>query len=399
MSWEDENIDKLFQEASANSSFEFKEEYWKEMEAMLPKKKKRRFPFLWTTSALTGCVIIATILFSKEDNKILVSKNLLASKNDNSSISNENKNPESDNISNSKTDEEISKNSTIKPKSKKQDHKLRTEKPILSVITNFKETEEHHSYIGNEIIPYSTIIKEENKEVITSDKVNYLSLTPFPANIFNYDIKSGLTFKSSPKKWLIYFDASTSIGQSMIRSNSNGSNLTKGFGLATGISYLTKNWTFSAGIATTFSVFDNLIIKERAKVYGFGIKNYENNMAYNQIYSFETPLMIGLKQKNHIIQFGIVPTYLIGSKMSFESKENNETPISSTLYGYSKGLINLGLKPTLGYIYKITPSLLIGGNVQLQLFSQIETNVFEGAKNSLPLNAQFFIRKTIFIKR
>ena len=85
--------------------------------------------------------------------------------------------------------------------------------------------------------------------------------------------------------------------------------------------------------------------------------------------------------------------------MSFESKENNQIYSSSTLYGYSKGLINFGLKPTIGYIYKITPSLQIGGNIQLQLFSQIETNVFEGTKNSLPLNGQFFIRKTIFIKR
>ena len=35
MNWKDEEIDKLFQDNAGSGSFEYKEEYWKEMEAML----------------------------------------------------------------------------------------------------------------------------------------------------------------------------------------------------------------------------------------------------------------------------------------------------------------------------------------------------------------------------
>ena len=41
MSWTDDEIDKLYQTGAAGSQFEYKAEYWREMEAMLPIQKKR----------------------------------------------------------------------------------------------------------------------------------------------------------------------------------------------------------------------------------------------------------------------------------------------------------------------------------------------------------------------
>ncbi|GEM_PF-5447045 len=392
MNWEDENIDKLFQEASANSSFEFKEEYWTEMEALLPKKKKRRIPYIWIFSAVAGCIFTTFILFSPENSK--------ENKIENSSISKDN--TANNVVLNNQTGLETKTKSTKPSYSTLQKEGVIKRKSInKTLMNNFLKEDTKLIDFNNSSSNINNFFSDESKTIDIAESVNNVNnlvSLPFPSNFIDFKIIPGELFISRTKKWSMYFDLSTSMGQSMIRSNENGSSFSKGFGIGTGISYTSNKWSISTGISSEILFFDNLIIKERAKVYGFGVKNYENKIAYNQIYSFETPLMIGFKQKNHLIQFGVVPTLLIGSKMSFESKVDNQLHSSSIIYGYSKGLVNFGLKPTIGYIYKITPTLQIGANVQLQLFSQIESNVFEGIVNNTPLNGQFFIRKSIFIK-
>ena len=56
MSWTDKEMDKLFQKEAGKQSFEYKDAYWKEMEAMLPVAKKG--DFLWfLTSVCWICPI------------------------------------------------------------------------------------------------------------------------------------------------------------------------------------------------------------------------------------------------------------------------------------------------------------------------------------------------------
>jgi hypothetical protein len=108
--------------------------------------------------------------------------------------------------------------------------------------------------------------------------------------------------------------------------------------------------------------------------------------------------MAGIVKNKHIVQIGITPSFLIGSKINYQSTTNEQVIISSSLYGYTKGLINLGIKPSIGYMYSITPTIQVGGNIQIQLISAIEKNRFEGSITNKPISGQFFIRKSLFLK-
>ena len=54
MSWTDEEIDKLANESAANSSIEYKNEYWTEFEAMLPVTGKKDFLWFFTAFLFVG---------------------------------------------------------------------------------------------------------------------------------------------------------------------------------------------------------------------------------------------------------------------------------------------------------------------------------------------------------
>lgn len=411
MSWEDENIDKLFQEASENISFEFKEEYWTEMEAMLP-NKKRKFPFIWFFSGTIVCAVLTTVFFSVDNttiskkshqinSKINNRSNLVAVKSSDNKVGNEINSLKEQQKKNTNQFDVDQKSivGKIVGKIVKRETKLNYSKNTNNLKN---EPLESHSKTGNNLalnpLTNTDVMTSEENTNVSNEKIDALNNIPFPSNQFNQNLIPGPIFTSHFSRWFLYFDGSTTMGQSMIHTNSTGSNIAKGFGIATGINYSTKSWSFTSGISASFTSVDNLIVKERVKIYGFGVQNFDNEIEYRQLYTFETPLMAGFKQKNHMIQFGIVPSYLIGSKISYESKSNNEVITSSTLLGYRKGLTNFGLKPTIGYIYKITPSLQIGANLQVQLFSPIQDGLFEGDKNNFPINGQFFIRKSIFLK-
>ncbi len=401
MSWEDENIDKLFRETSENLSFDFKEEYWDEMEAMLP-KKKRKFPFIWFFTSLLVCVFLASTFLLKpltrDDKKIKAPATVLTQYHPNKQvkegnnlhrIEKKNQNQVSSTIVNSKTPV-------------KKERKLGSSENFstsLFTAINRSEFTERKTIIHQEMIDTNTavpIINTESKDL--NEPISAISNLRFPSTPFLHSLVLNPPISTHFSRWHLYFDASTAMGQSLVESNSAGSSISKGFGLGTGIMYSTKLWSFSSGLAVSFKSFDNLCINERVKIYGFGVQNFEKEIEYNQLYSLEVPLMTSIKQKNHIVQFGIVPSFLLGSKISYENRTNDVVTASSTLFGYRKGLTNFGLKPTIGYLFKISNSLQIGANVQVQLFSPLQDELFLGVKNKMPVNGQIYIRKSIFLK-
>ena len=62
MSWTDEEIDKLAREGAANSSVEYKNEYWTEFEAMLPASGKRDILWFFTAFLFVGLLGTSFVL-------------------------------------------------------------------------------------------------------------------------------------------------------------------------------------------------------------------------------------------------------------------------------------------------------------------------------------------------
>ena len=412
MSWKDEDIDKLFQDASKEKTFEFKEEFWNEMEAMLPNKKKRKFPFIWVFSALIVCTGVIGVVSVQDHsaNSIHTTNKSTIKTNNPETLAKTTTNTSTDKKQSTDVNQLIADNTTSKrtnnvssktsPEvtsvSSMSDKPLKNTSTIPVSILN-QGTDGSYSNF-NRTISSQTNAAEPIMQIHDKGSVDKLNLLSIRENDYTKTLAPGIIFGPAVHKWSIYFDLTTSMGQSPISSYSLGSNLSFGMGLGAGINYSTGSWNLNAGLSTSFTSFDNLYVKERVKIYGFGVQNFDNEIQYKTLFNAELPLMAGFKAKNHTFQFGVVPSVLIGSKISFESKTNDEIYASSTVYGYRTGLANFGLKPTIGYMYKITPSLQIGGTIQMQVISPIVNNIYEGPINNLPINGQIFIRKSLFLK-
>lgn len=415
MTWKDEDIDKLFQDASKEKTFEFKEEYWDEMESMLPKKKKRKFPFIWIFSSIVITSSIAAILFFNTDEQVQTSQTDFPSTNQKNSTSSSLKNTENKletNTTTSQTESTIKTSSTIEAEknSLKRVTKNQKNSKINHSVNTSTFTDIHPTTpsIINGIITPSIIksgIDAQTSEPINpivqvknAEKIGAITLLSIPENNYEHTLQVSALKSISPLyKWSMFFDISTSMGQGAMVTSS-GSNFYSGFGFGTGINYTSGMWNLNFGINANLTSSRNLVVSERQKIHGFGVDVFENNYTYKQIYQIDFPLLVGVKKRNQTFQFGLVPSVYMGAKVLKESTNNDQTIIANSEYGYFAGTANFGLKPTIGYMYRLTPSVQIGGNIQMQLINQTVQNYFDGNQRHLPLNGQIFIRKSLVIK-
>ena len=410
MTWKDEDIDKLFQEASKVKTFEFKEEYWEEMESMLPKKKKRKFPFIWIFSSIVITSSIAAVLLMNTDGPVQTSQSDRTSNgqtNDATSAStlnnSENKSPvnqTTDQVPNQSVpvpaSETAKVNNTKTVNTTIDEHQNSTSKNFIHTLNT---SNNNNSTIAKAELNIPTVTTPNPIVQLTQDqKIGRITLLSIPENTYEHTLQQSALKGVSPLyKWSMFFDFSTAMGQGAMITSS-GSNFYTGFGVGTGINYSNGMWSLNLGINATLTSSRNLMVSDRQKIHGFGADIFNNNVTYKQLYQMEFPLLAGVKKNNQAFQFGLVPTIYIGAKILKESTNNNQTILSTSEYGYYAGTANFGLKPTIGYLYKLTPSIQIGGNIQMQLVNQTVQNYFNGSQRQLPLNGQLFIRKSLVIK-
>ena len=418
MNREDKELDQLFKDASQQKTFEFKDEFWEEFEKMLPEKKgkKKIGVFWWLNSGLLVIAIIGgVIFFSSKDTSIHLAKNDLK---DELTISNGSNNLNQIDVIPSNNENNLSG--------------LTTKKNNNSSDKSITYSVEQNANNSNKIYKKESAFQEEIKSINVDDivtkqsSINILKGTESlinPANLIEKStidelsniqediglldkrqidlclypsfIKNGI-YASKTKKWRSYFDGFYSINQSPIINSTNGSNFSNGFGLGFGAIRSKSNWQLTGGLNLVAQQYSNLTINDSVKVYGFGVKNYQSEISYRSLYTIELPLYAGYSIKNHTIQFGIVPSYLMLTKLDYVVLLNDQIQTESSAYNYKKGLTSFMLKPSLKYSFKIAPTWQIGAVIQIHAISPISKNIFTGIQNNHPLNGQLFIRKTIY---
>jgi hypothetical protein len=425
MTMEDENMDQLFREADAAQTFEFKEEYWSKMEALLPKKRKNKQTFFWLIGGVTLCIGISGFLLGSRSTELKETIQPLIKdqqQQTTASSSTTGKVVQKSGIftiphpAKASSIPSVAKDNTPSHRAAKEfaGTENRDSNPIAQadeqLFTKLKNLEKR-----KEGIQYRTEITPSSKstgvlpiiQVSQLGVVYDLPLLPFPSVAINQVLEPGMFLLPTLHKWSCLFDLKTTMGQSPIYSNSLGSNLAYGFGFGAGLNYSSTYWDINAGITLSQTSYNNLSVLARVKQYGFGSVNNDVEIKYQQIYSMDFPLMIGVKKNRHSVQFGIVPSVNLGPKITYENTVEGTTIASSTHYGYpaelakkgfSKGISTFGLKPTVGYVFKLTNDLSIGGAVQIQLITPVNTELFDGVANHSPINGQLFIRRLIYIK-
>ncbi|NRA13068.1 MAG: hypothetical protein HRT57_14050, partial [Crocinitomicaceae bacterium] len=78
---------------------------------------------------------------------------------------------------------------------------------------------------------------------------------------------------------------------------------------------------------------------------------------------------------------------------------DNDYNDSRDTYGNTEALHRFGIKPTIGYTFKISPSFSLGANIGVELMQSINEDYINGVNNTLPFDGQIYLRKTLSFRK
>lgn len=418
MSWTDEEIDNVFGEAADKQSFEYRPEYWKDIEKQLPVSKNRKPLFWWVTASVFFIGLLSLFFVGGNNSNSIInnSVNQIAS----------NVTPDNEEFVNSKLGD-VKENQESFTSEKNNSKKTETLKEqVQTTRNNEKQSFEKkntpnfantpHATDNNETVDFSKDMNtigfkenetpiEESDEVVTKDeKMNEeietteIGTLPFQSLIFetkSAELVSGQLKAKNNSDLKMFVELNGSIGQAWT-SNEENQNLANGsLGVATGVLIPANKFIFSAGLGFQATKLDDLRIKERTIVYGFGSNILENTYQFNSIYEINLPLSLGYSAGRHSVEFGVNTSMkLFTSVLRTQSLDGNQTI-------YSKGIANVslfnrfGIQPSLGYGFFVNEKVQIGVRGSVQLIQPIQSDRFTGTKIKMPIEGQVYLKRTI----
>ncbi|MCO4815169.1 MAG: hypothetical protein KC454_10675 [Flavobacteriales bacterium] len=429
MSWSDKEIDNLFKENAYIKSFEYKDEYWKEMEAMLPSKKGKDFLWMFTSIAFIGLLFMSEVIGENGINsKSQVNDSLIAesysqqSLNENKSeviddevvseqmeqmeeMSANNESNDSSNLDNSsveKPEKAISNAINGSATSIDLDEKTTNTTSAVSIITSNKR--ENNISVNSDLISVvddsgdGTIKNNQSTNNHNFNIQEVLSLKPLiniEGSVSLREIQSSEAPIASPIKPIqakVYIAALGSLSQSMITPSDK---VSSSFGLGAGVQFRKGGFLFNLGLNGTIGIHNDILLSRESKVYGFGSTFYKYELKYNNIYSLEGDLAVGFQLRKSIFSVGVRPSYVVGTKVGMRTEENGTSFNQESYYGYLDGINRFGIKPMIGYTYKFGSSLTLGLNLGMQLMSLVKDDFVNGVSNKFPIDGQLILKKTL----
>jgi hypothetical protein len=409
MSWTDEEIDKLFGDASEQQTFEYRSEYWKDIEKQLPVNRSKKPLFWWFAGniflvAFVSWIFVETVELRSEksiDPKSNGNQQALMSSEQNSLV-NANSQKTKAEASLAIENKIVSENVVEKRENESAYAWTKTSVTADKIddepINQLKEVE-HDNEVADQLAEYEIlpVISTSNDELINEQalKLSLIELSSFSSDIENRSIlPSELKVKKLDR--VGYFvELNGGVGQSWTRSNENEQGINGSVGLTAGISLPVSKFNLSAGLGFQATKFDDLKIKERTKIYGFGSSILENTYEFSSIYSLTLPLELSYSTGRHNVSVGVI------SSMNLFSRLQRTEAVNGTQTEYRSGVAKvdlfsrIGIQPTLGYSYSVNEKTKIGLRVGMNLVQPIQSDRFVGAPVKMPLNGQVYLMRTI----
>ena len=119
------------------------------------------------------------------------------------------------------------------------------------------------------------------------------------------------------------------------------------------------------------------------------------------------PISLGYNFGRHNLNLGVRPSLIIGAQTQFQAFEDEQLLRTSQINGLIeeeingenvRALMRFGVKPTLGYSYRIN-NWTIGANVGVQLMQSVNEDLIDGFNNQFPVDGQIYLRRTIRLRR
>ncbi len=445
MSWTDQEIDDLAKKASADMNFTYDPAFFKEAEAMLPKRKKKAFLWWWMSAAAVLIIGLLTFigfngLGTNEEAKVSTAesrrvaseaesssekdvsvvneetvtqeKNFGADEEANAPISTEGakemQNTSSENTVSSKaqTSERLEdgglKTNILSNKSPKEKdvvtRDVQVKSPVL--IPEKKEGASTATVVSNpEIVPLvdqmtSSVVRTQITNVLSENTIPVIPVDGLDRKAINLPILTigvqreldDITYRY--RRLGAYSQLRVMAGQSLVNEQQN---MTRSFGLGLGAYYNFGRSSINAGVELQYQSL-NLNLLERSEVYGFDLTYYENRMNYTELYMVNFPVSYTYHIRRSQLQLGIAANMLLGSKMNYDLRENGTSRRSQTLYNERKGITSYGFSSMFSYGYQLNSLWSVGLGLEWQMIEQVDQNLTE-RKIVKPLSGHIYLRK------
>jgi hypothetical protein len=203
---------------------------------------------------------------------------------------------------------------------------------------------------------------------------------------------------------LAYVQGIGGLSQSLVIPSDEISN---SFGIGIGTEVHKGNFTWNFGVNALVENHNDLVLNRTAKVYGFGSDVYQFNIDYKQMYTLEAMIGVGYNLGRHRIDLGVRPSFVMSSRVHIEELGTSTTEFASDndynesrdLFGFMDGLHRFGIKPTIGYMFKVSPSISLGATIGIELRPSINEDFIKGVNNTRPIDGQIYLRKTLSFRK
>lgn len=402
MSWTDDEIDKLYQTGAAGSQFEYKAEYWREMEAMLPNQKKRGDALWFFFSALIFGLLLTSV-FIQEPLSLNGDETLLADTRTFEDVTTEQSIIASETIDAEKPNGWENESTSTAVPHDEDDLKSTAQREISNPI--------HPTTRSNESSESVKPIDQQKAELNRSDNGELKSIDVGALETRSLQLTSIATLQEQSHPWDkakintvalngMFVQLLGGVSQSMVDPSTGWSN---SYGAGIGYNLEKGRFILNVGLNGLISNHNDLELTRSAKVYGFGSEVYTYNIDYQQLYLLEGNIELGYLLGRHELKAGVRPSYVFSSRVRVSETATADQSFTSeehgSYYGYMDGLKRIGLKPTLGYAYRIRPDLHVGMNIGVQLLQGVNEDFVEGKNNNLPIDGQLYLRKTIRFRK
>jgi hypothetical protein len=373
MSWTDEDIDGLFRDAAAQKEFRYDATFFEEIERELPIHRRRNSRLYWVLS------YSRLVLFSLVNLKTWKTESVVvtAAKRSNAkSISSWR--------SNNKIESPLpspalnhSKSATI------QSAVIQNSAPF---IPNLLEDPIVDIPLRNEVFS----LNDDSEQPEIKMKTNPL-LASFGAGEI---ITSNISLEEEISKNNYYLQFNGGVGQGyntvINRSHTNGI-----VSMELGVKRSIRNFTLNIGANFQWTKMDDLKIKERTKIYGFGYSTYDNVYSFNGMATCGLSTGVSRKFKRHEVGIVASPSLRMFALLDRMQLLDGQQFLSSSGVSDVSMFRKISLPTGLQYFYAINESIQIGLNASYELVQPISSNRFEGSPIKNPFQIQFGIRTNL----
>ncbi len=377
MSWTDDEIDQLVRDAFNEQSFEFRREFWQDIEKQLPiNNRKRNGIYLYS---ILGVITLSVILFglnlTSSKQTISISKALITKR----------------------EIHHIEITTKIKDEEDVQ-HSSSSKATIQLIEQNFSGNSITNSEQNVEIPPtYTTNLIEhtldsQEKPVIqlfTEKRLDSINEKPL-----NSPIQRNLSY-NPVSRFRFWSETTAGVGQVWARDKTNQHFSNTSVGFSIGVLVPLKRFSISLGSGFKAVFFDKLSISERAKIYGFGVNQLESTYNFKSLVSMMLPLGFHCAEGRHSFNLQVTPSVNVScsvNKMQYldGNKLNDEK-------GYANVMLfsPFGLETGIGYDYAVSEKLKVGIRGSVQLIKPLSSDRFVGTSVGTPFEGQLYLRKTL----